>query len=50
MSFLHNLLNRHSPDLARSHWQGAAFVTTCLVCGGPMVKPPSQGWRLAERD
>jgi hypothetical protein len=49
VSFLHTLFNRHSPDLARSHWLGASFVTTCLICGEQMVKPPSKGWRIAER-
>ncbi|WP_162875501.1 hypothetical protein [Sphingomonas crusticola] len=46
---LHSLLKRHVPDLLGSRWEGAAFVTTCRICGEAMVKPPGQDWQMSEK-
>ncbi|MET0375006.1 MAG: hypothetical protein ABW128_12225 [Rhizorhabdus sp.] len=44
---LHSLFGRHDPDLKASRWDEGRFVTSCTVCGRPMVKPPGGGWVLA---
>ena len=43
------LFHRHKPDLKSSGWRGGLFVTGCTVCGGEMIKPPGQEWRIARK-
>jgi hypothetical protein len=46
---LHNLLNRHVPDLKHSRWDSARFVTQCLVCGREMVKRAESNWEIVPK-
>ncbi len=45
---LHDLFNRHVPDLQQSRWDQARFVTHCRVCGREMVKRPETGWEVVK--
>jgi len=45
---LHHFLNRHEPDLRNSRWEGARFVTSCLICGREMVKPAGRAWEIVK--
>lgn len=44
----HDLFGLHDPDLKASHWDEGRFVTTCRLCGRPMVKPPGLTWVIAK--
>ncbi len=46
---LHNLFNRHQPDLKASRWQGAHFITECMICGARMEKRPERNWEISRR-
>ena len=43
---LHRLLGLHTADLLHSRWDYGRFVTSCVVCGRAMVKPPGGNWRI----
>jgi hypothetical protein len=41
---LHDLLGLHKPDLMASRWDEGRFMSRCVACGRPMVKPPGGTW------
>ena len=43
---LHDLFNRHVPDLKHSRWDNGRFVTQCLVCDREMVKRAEAEWEI----
>ena len=45
---LHDWFGRHVADHKNSHWDRGYFVTSCTLCGRPMVKLPNLPWRLSE--
>ena len=45
---LHDLFGRHLPDHQASRWDRGAFVTSCTVCGRPMVKRSGLDWSLKQ--
>jgi hypothetical protein len=46
---LHDLFNRHVPDLKHSRWDSARFVTECLVCKREMVKRAESDWEIVRK-
>jgi hypothetical protein len=47
---LHTLFGNHKADLKTSHWEHGQFVSTCTICGQPMIKLPSLPWRARGRN
>ena len=45
---LHDRFDWHDPDHQHSHWENGHFVSTCTVCGRPMIKLPGLPWRVRE--
>jgi hypothetical protein len=43
---LHSLFGRHVADLKASRWDQGRFVSSCTVCGQPMIKLPGLAWQL----
>lgn len=42
---LHKMFGRHVPDQRYNRWEDGHFVSSCSLCGQPMIKLPGLPWR-----